>query len=418
MGILALFLIVTDAQIDNSLVYFDIAILCFYMFLKYIARFHRVIEYNNWENERTQSKLIKKNHDLEMATHNFASYIHHEINNPLNNASLLLSQLQLDDDDKCPEYKQIINDIHSIKHVMDDASWFLDMVKSDIHVDDIAGDVLTMINDIRKIFQYSENVTWEVSNEGHNNIFLPSMNRIKKVLIILIRNLLSTYNDGYSVHIDARFQERIVTINIVQKPLLQEHQPPIAYHNDAAKMEDHARWDNLSRNLALGILQVNNCDTDIQFSVPGQVIGIKLICVGILEEQSVPPPIIVENHRSTTMHILIVDDNSITRKLIGRFLTTTNYTYEEACDGIECIEKLSKTAFDLIILDTVMPNLGGKGVLQYMINNEIYTPVISISANSSPSDVAELTELGVLQVLGKPIIFEKLQEYIKNVEDK
>ncbi len=61
--------------------------------------------------------------------------------------------------------------------------------------------------------------------------------------------------------------------------------------------------------------------------------------------------------------ILIVDDEPDLRMMFKDILSTFGYEIEEASDGVECLEKLSKKKYDLILLDLMMPRMDGMETL-------------------------------------------------------
>ncbi len=61
--------------------------------------------------------------------------------------------------------------------------------------------------------------------------------------------------------------------------------------------------------------------------------------------------------------ILIVDDEPDLRMMFKDILATFGYELDEAGDGVECLEKLAKTKYDLILLDLMMPRMDGMEAL-------------------------------------------------------
>jgi CheY-like chemotaxis protein len=59
------------------------------------------------------------------------------------------------------------------------------------------------------------------------------------------------------------------------------------------------------------------------------------------------------------MRILVVDDEPMVRFLLVRFLEEEGHSVDEAADGIEALEHLSRRAYDLLITDVHMPRMCG-----------------------------------------------------------
>ncbi len=103
--------------------------------------------------------------------------------------------------------------------------------------------------------------------------------------------------------------------------------------------------------------------------------------------------------------ILIVDDSEINRSILADILGT-EFEILEAEDGVQAIHVLSEYALDIsaVLLDIVMPNMDGFGVLREMNrhqwNEDI--PVIMISAENSPKQVEQAYEMGVTDFIRRP----------------
>ena len=61
--------------------------------------------------------------------------------------------------------------------------------------------------------------------------------------------------------------------------------------------------------------------------------------------------------------ILVVDDEPDLRMMFKDILTTVGYETDEAEDGVECLDKLTKGEYDLILLDLMMPKMDGMEAL-------------------------------------------------------
>ena len=59
------------------------------------------------------------------------------------------------------------------------------------------------------------------------------------------------------------------------------------------------------------------------------------------------------------MKLLIVDDEQKIRELIAKYAVFEGYTYAEAENGMQAVEIARATAFDLIVMDIMMPELDG-----------------------------------------------------------
>lgn len=109
--------------------------------------------------------------------------------------------------------------------------------------------------------------------------------------------------------------------------------------------------------------------------------------------------------RSTEVgHLLVVDDNEINRDMLRRRLERQGHTVECAEDGFRAIEMLQGGAFDLVLLDILMPGLNGFQVLEHLKgDSELrHVPVIMISALDEIDSVVRCIEAGAEDFLSKP----------------
>ena len=103
--------------------------------------------------------------------------------------------------------------------------------------------------------------------------------------------------------------------------------------------------------------------------------------------------------------ILIADDSEMNRAILIEMLGE-EYAFFEAENGVRAVELLEQfgTEISLVLLDIVMPDLDGFGVLQVMNQNHWIEdiPVIMISAESGSSHVERAYKLGVTDFVGRP----------------
>ncbi|MCP4181516.1 MAG: hybrid sensor histidine kinase/response regulator [bacterium] len=103
-------------------------------------------------------------------------------------------------------------------------------------------------------------------------------------------------------------------------------------------------------------------------------------------------------------NILVVDDYEINRIKLTHFLEQKGHTVTLAENGREALDLISKTEFDLVLLDIVMPEMDGYQVLNYLgkKNKLLNLPVIVISASDEMRSVVRCIEMGAIDYLNKP----------------
>jgi two-component system sensor histidine kinase/response regulator len=102
--------------------------------------------------------------------------------------------------------------------------------------------------------------------------------------------------------------------------------------------------------------------------------------------------------------ILIVDDNPENLQVLGNSLQNKNYRVEFATDGTAALEWLKKTAFDLVLLDVMMPGMNGFEVCSKMRTNKKLKdlPVIFLTAETERESILKGFEQGAQDYVTKP----------------
>ena len=100
--------------------------------------------------------------------------------------------------------------------------------------------------------------------------------------------------------------------------------------------------------------------------------------------------------------LLVVDDEQNIRAMIRKYAEFDGYAVEEAGDGMEEVEKFRAGAFDLIIMDVMMPELDGFSACREIRKADEQVPIIMLSARGEEYDRIHGFELGVDDYVVKP----------------
>ncbi|MGP0104571.1 sigma 54-interacting transcriptional regulator [Rhodoblastus sp.] len=115
--------------------------------------------------------------------------------------------------------------------------------------------------------------------------------------------------------------------------------------------------------------------------------------------------------------VLIADDDPVQRRLLEAMVRRFGYETECVEGGEAALARMQaadKAKVDLLILDLVMPDLDGMGVLSRMRERKITIPVIVQTAHGSIEAVISAMRAGALDFVVKPVGAERLQISIKN----
>ncbi|MGF1610175.1 MAG: response regulator [Kiloniellales bacterium] len=100
-------------------------------------------------------------------------------------------------------------------------------------------------------------------------------------------------------------------------------------------------------------------------------------------------------------HILVVDDDTRLRELLRRYLMEQNFRVTTATDAAEARAKLASIAFDLLVLDIMMPGEDGLALTR-SLRGESGVPILLLTAMSETEDRIEGLASGADDYLTKP----------------
>lgn len=101
-------------------------------------------------------------------------------------------------------------------------------------------------------------------------------------------------------------------------------------------------------------------------------------------------------------HFLVVEDSSYLRTSIKRILTDEGFTVTTASNGEDAMRMVKETTFDLIILDLLLPRLGGEHVLRALHEDPATAKIPVIVVSSLPqSNEEKLKQDGAVAYIAK-----------------
>jgi signal transduction histidine kinase/CheY-like chemotaxis protein len=125
-------------------------------------------------------------------------------------------------------------------------------------------------------------------------------------------------------------------------------------------------------------------------------------------DSSIIAPINFEEH-----FVLAAEDNEINQSLIKHLFKSWGLKYDLAKNGIEALEKLRRTRYDLILMDIQMPEMDGYTAAQEIRNSlKLNTPIIAMTAHALAGEREKCLSFGMNEYISKPIREEQLHELI------
>jgi len=114
--------------------------------------------------------------------------------------------------------------------------------------------------------------------------------------------------------------------------------------------------------------------------------------------------------------VLLVDDEDDIRSIAELSLRALGgWDVRTAASGVEALGATRDDAFDVIVLDVMMPELDGPSTLRRLREDGVQTPVVFLTAKVQPTDRRALEEAGAAGMLAKPFDPMRLSDELARV---
>lgn len=122
-----------------------------------------------------------------------------------------------------------------------------------------------------------------------------------------------------------------------------------------------------------------------------------------------------QRHARTGNHVLVVDDSASIRTYVVAILENAGFRTTSAVDGVDALEKLSRTEFDLILTDLEMPRMHGFELIAEVKNapSHQHIPIVILTGRMGEKHSRKGLELGAVAFLVKPFEEGELLDTIR-----
>ncbi|MEH6630876.1 MAG: response regulator [Halopseudomonas aestusnigri] len=116
--------------------------------------------------------------------------------------------------------------------------------------------------------------------------------------------------------------------------------------------------------------------------------------------------------KTRKLEILVAEDNQINQILLQRFLSPYPYELTIVENGLEAVESASNKAYDIVLMDVIMPKMGGVEATKEIRNLDVKwaktMPIIALTADYSAEHRKKYLTAGMNDCVGKPVKVEQL----------
>jgi len=167
------------------------------------------------------------------------------------------------------------------------------------------------------------------------------------------------------------------------------------------------RGTGLGLSMVYGILQRHQSTLEIETEVgKGTTFVIRLpVQTAQLQFAPITQPLNV----TQPLHVLVVDDETVVRKIVGEYLKMDGHIVEAANSGDDGLEKFRNSRFDLVLVDRAMPGMSGDQVAATIKDANPAVPVIMLTGFGAMMEAADEKPTGVDFIVGKPVTIKALR---------
>jgi CheY-like chemotaxis protein len=124
----------------------------------------------------------------------------------------------------------------------------------------------------------------------------------------------------------------------------------------------------------------------------------------------------MDEEQSSRLKILVVDDEVLNQQIMRLLLEHWGHDVSIAGDGVEAVDCVEATQFDIVFMDLQMPGMGGLEATRKIREKENggrHTFIVALTASYQPDDGRKMFEAGIDNYIAKPFEVEHLEQILK-----
>ena len=367
----------------------------------------------------------------------FLANMSHEIRTPMNGIIGmidLIASTKLDGEQK--DYiKTIKKSSETLLHILND---ILDLSKIEAGKMELRNDPVALENTFEKLYDLfsrqahvNDNSLYYHLADNLPEIVFTDETRLLQILSNLTSNAIKFSKSGGTIHISAKEIERGNDISTVRVQI-KDSGIGISMEDQKKLFTSFTQVDNSSTKLYSGTGLGLAISKELTKSMRGDIgvhstLGLGSTFWFTFKSQiatgEVKPydPTQVESDfknefENKKPYLLVVDDNSVNRKVACQILKKAGCHVDEVSSGTDAIDQVRKNSYDLIFMDIQMPVMDGIKAAEEIRNLglERTPPIVAMTAYSMQEDRTRFLSQGMDDYLAKPIKATELVKKVKN----
>lgn len=123
----------------------------------------------------------------------------------------------------------------------------------------------------------------------------------------------------------------------------------------------------------------------------------------------------LDTRSGSPARVLLVEDETPIREGLAELFRSQGFTVDAVGDGLVALERAAEGAFDIVVLDIMLPGMDGLGVLRHVRSRGDNTPVLLLTAKDTEEDVVRGLEAGADDYVTKPFGIHELVARVKGL---
>ena len=120
-----------------------------------------------------------------------------------------------------------------------------------------------------------------------------------------------------------------------------------------------------------------------------------------------------ENVAKSELELLLVDDDDVLRGDMAEFFAAQGHRVAEASTGEDALDLAEQRAFDVVVLDMLMPGCSGLDVLKTLNERNAECEVVVLTGEATVESAVEAMKLGAREFLSKPVRLKDLDRLVR-----